>query len=417
MSATRTVLNSTAPGLGASAPRPGAPHQSSTLKHGHFTAHGLDYARIAIVVAAIVAYRIHALPAIGGFDLVGVAAALAGGYSIFHKALRDMLARRMTMDLSVSIALIAALSIREVFTANVIIVFVLMAGIIEAMTIDRGHRAVEDPIGGLPGTAEVLRATGAADRGAEGEVAVVDTATLRSGDIVLVRPGKRVPVDGLVIEGSAFIDQSAITGELNPVEVARGSFVYAGSVSQSGALRIRTDSFGSQTVFERMNEALRTAGESQAPVQKLADRLAGYVVYFALACALLTLAISRDPRSTIAVIIVAAASGIAAGTPLAILGALGRAARMGAIVKRGSWMQKLGIVDTIVFDKTGTLTLGRAEVVEIAGARGIPAAELLRIAASAELYSEHPLARAILCKAAGLPVVQPRNLLTTRAGE
>ena len=186
------------------------------------------------------------------------------------------------------------------------------------------------------------------------------------------------------------------------MEVTRGSIVYAGSVSQSGALRIRTDSLGAQTVFGRMIEALRRAEESQAPVQKLADRLAGYLVYFALCCAAATLLITHDARSTIAVIIVAGACGIAAGTPLAILGALGRAARIGAIVKGGTWMEKLGTIDTVVFDKTGTLTLGKAEVVNLEPAPGVSPTELLRTAASAEMYSEHPLARAVLRKAAGL---------------
>jgi Cd2+/Zn2+-exporting ATPase/Cu+-exporting ATPase len=355
-------------------------------------------------LSAIAISRFYPLPAIGGFDPVGVAASLLGGYPIFREAIRDAIARRMTMELSMSIALIAALSIREVFTANVIIVFVLAAEIIEEMTMDRGHRAVEVLIGGLPDTVEVLRAN---DRASE--VTVVDTASLKYGDIVLVRPGKRVPVDGLVVDGNAFVDQSAITGELNPVEVTRGSIVYAGSVSQSGALQVRTDSLGSQTVFGRMIEALRRAEESQAPVQKLADRLAGYLVYFALACALVTLLITRDARSTIGVIIVAGACGIAAGTPLAILGALGRAARIGAIVKGGFWIEKLSTIDTVVFDKTGTLTLGKPEVVDIESAQGVSPTELLRVAASAEAWSEHPLARAIVRKGAGLEVVSPRE--------
>jgi Cd2+/Zn2+-exporting ATPase/Cu+-exporting ATPase len=357
----------------------------------------VNYGRIALVAGALALSRFHPFAAIGGFDPVGVAAALVGGYPIFREAIRDTVARRMTMELSMSIALIAALSIRDVFTANVIIVFVLVAEIIEEMTMDRGHRAVEDLLGGLPDTVEVLQAGGGTEA-----VTVVDSAKVRIGDLVLVRPGKRIPVDGLVVAGNAFVDQSTITGELGPVEVTRGSIVYAGSVSQSGALQVRTDSLGSQTVFGRMIDALRRAEETRAPVQKLADRLAGYLVYFALACALVTLLITRDARSTIAVIIVAGACGIAAGTPLAILGALGRAARLGAIVKGGTWIEKLSAIDTVVFDKTGTLTLGKPEVVDIESALGVSPTELLRVAASAELYSEHPLARAIVRKGAAL---------------
>lgn len=397
MSAARTDLESTSPRQSdAPVPERRSSEQGAGAEHHDLSSHWVDYGRIAVVVVAIAASRFHPLPAIGGFDPVGVAAALVGGYPIFREAIRDTLARRMTMELSMSIALIAALSIREVFTANVIIVFVLAAEIFEEMTMDRGHRAVEDLVGGLPDTVEVLRA------GGTDEVTVVDASKVSIGDIVLVRPGNRIPVDGLVVEGNAFVDQSAITGELSPVEVTRGSIVYASSISQSGALQVRTDSLGSQTVFGRMIAALRRAEETRAPVQKLADRLAGYLVYFALVCALVTLLITRDVRSTIAVIIVAGACGIAAGTPLAILGALGRAARLGAIVKGGAWIEKLSTVDTIVFDKTGTLTLGKPEVVEIESAPGVSPTELLRVAASAEVYSEHPLARAIVRKAAAL---------------
>ncbi len=358
-----------------------------------------DYARMAIVAAAILVSRLHLVPAVAGFDPIGMAGALIGGYPIVREAIHDALARRMTMELSMTIALVAALAIREVFTADVIILFVLFAELVEEMTMHRGQRAVHELIGGLPETAELLSA--------KGVVEVVEVSHLKGGDVVLVRPGMRVPVDGKVIEGNSFVDQSAITGELEAVEVARGSHIFAGSVNRSGAVQIRAECLGSQTVYGRMLEALKRAEESRAPVQKLADQLAGYLVYFALACALATLIATHNARSTISVIIVAGACGIAAGTPLAILGGLGRAARIGAIVKGGFYLEKLGVVDTVVFDKTGTLTAGNAEVADIDPVPGVPPTELLRIAASAELYSEHPLARAILRKTTGMEVHPP----------
>ncbi len=358
-----------------------------------------DYARMAIVAAAILLSRLHLVPAVAGFDPLGMAGALIGGYPIVREAIHDALARRMTMELSMTIALVAALAIREVFTADVIILFVLFAELVEEMTMHRGRRAVHELIGGLPETAELLSA--------KGVVELIDVSHLKSGDVVLVRPGMRVPVDGKVIEGNSFVDQSAITGELEAVEVARGSHIFAGSVNRSGAVQIRAENLGSQTVYGRMLEALKRAEESRPPVQKLADQLAGYLVYFALACALATLIATHNARSTISVIIVAGACGIAAGTPLAILGGLGRAARIGAIVKGGFYLEKLGVVDTVVFDKTGTLTAGNAEVADIDPVPGVPSAELLRIAASAELYSEHPLARAILRKTTSMEVHPP----------
>lgn len=211
-------------------------------------------------------------------------------------------------------------------------------------------------------------------------------------------------MDGEVVQGRSFVDQSTITGESVPVEKTIGAKVFAGTMSQAGALEVRTSTVGRDTAFGKIIEAVERAEESQAPVQKTADRLAGYLVYFALACAAVTFLLTRDSRSTISVIIVAGACGIAAGTPLAILGAIGRAAKGGAIVKGGRHMESLGSVDTIVLDKTGTLTLGHPEVVSIKPAR-VGSLDLLGIAASAERYSEHPFARAIVRKAAQLGVV------------
>jgi len=239
--------------------------------------------------------------------------------------------------------------------------------------------------------------------------------TLQPGDVVVVRPGGRVPVDGVVVAGQSFIDQAAITGESMPVEKVPGAQTYAGTVNQSGVLEIQTTGLGRDTAFGKIVEAVESAERSRAPVQKTADRLAGYLVYFALACAAITFLVTHNARSTISVVIVAGACGIAAGTPLAILGAIGRAARQGAIVKGGLYMEALGKVDTIVLDKTGTLTLGEPEVVAIDTAAGVEREFVLRIAASAEQFSEHPLARAILKTAAevGSPLTDPARFSYT----
>src|SRR6202043_1838697 len=169
----------------------------------------------------------------------------------------------------------------------------------------------------------------------------------------------------------SYVDQATITGESMPVEKTVDSQVFAGTINQSGALEVRAERLGRDTSFGKIVDAVESAERSRAPVQKLADRLAGYLVYFALGAAVLTYAITRDARSTISVIIVAGACGIAAGTPLAILGAGGRSARHGAIVKGGIYIEVLGRVDTIVLDKTGTLTLGEPEVVAVRPEAGV----------------------------------------------
>jgi Cd2+/Zn2+-exporting ATPase/Cu+-exporting ATPase len=180
-----------------------------------------------------------------------------------------------------------------------------------------------------------------------------------------------------------------------PVEKLPDSVVYAGTINQSGALEIRVERIGRDTSYGRIIEAVEHAERSRAPVQQLADRLAGYLVYFALAAAAITFIVTRDVRSTISVIIVAGACGIAAGTPLAILGGIGRSARLGAIIKGGLYLETLGRVNTVVLDKTGTVTFGRTEVRSVLPTAGASEVDVLDAAASAEMRSEHPLGKAI----------------------
>ncbi len=268
------------------------------------------------------------------------------------------------------------------------------------MTVDRGRRAIQTLLDLLPKKATVRRDAGPVELSIE---------QVKPGDIVVVKPGAEIPVDGIIVRGHAFVDQSSITGESAAVEKVSGGSVFAGTTNLSGLLEISTVRLGRDTVFGKIVEAVEQAEKSKAPVQRLADRLAGYLVYLALAAALITFAISRDIRATIAVIIVAGACGIAAGTPLAILGAIGRAAQRGAIVKGGLHLETLGRIDTVVLDKTGTLTFGNPEVVEIRPVRGVAENAVIEAAAVAERPSEHPAAKAILKKASqlGLSVIEP----------
>ncbi len=174
---------------------------------------------------------------------------------------------------------------------------------------------------------------------------------------------------------------------------------------------IFTAGLGRDTAFGKIIEAVERAEKSRAPIQKTADLLAGYLVYFAIGCAAFTLLVTRDVRATISVVIVAGACGIAAGTPLAILGVIGRAARQGAIIKGGLYLQILGLVDAVVLDKTGTLTLGAPEVTDVRPVEGVTQRAVIEAAAIAERPSEHPLGKAILKKAAEatLPVIEPER--------
>ena len=205
------------------------------------------------------------------------------------------------------------------------------------------------------------------------------------------------------------MEQAAITGEAMPVEKVLGDVVYAGTMNQSGALEITAQKLGRDTTFGRIVEAVERAEKSRAPIQKTADRLAGYLVYFALGAAVLTFIITHNVRSTISVVIVAGACGIAAGTPLAILGAIGRAAHQGAIIKGGLYLEALAAVDTVLLDKTGTLTFGTPQIREVISANGFGEEEIIAAASIAERKSEHPLAKAIMARATelALTMIEP----------
>jgi Cd2+/Zn2+-exporting ATPase/Cu+-exporting ATPase len=319
--------------------------------------------------------------------LIGVFALLLGGWPILKEAFESLVERRMTMELSMSLAIAAAAVVGEFFTALMIMLFVLVAEILEQLTVSRGRHAIANLLDVLPRAVSVRRP----DR-----VETVQLEELVVGDVVLVNPGGLIPVDGCVVGGHSFADQASVTGEPLPVERQRDAAVYAGTVNQSGALEIQTERLGSDTTFGRIVEAVEQAERSRAPVQRIADRLAGYLVYFALAAAALTYLVTRNVQSTISVIIVAGACGIAAGTPLAGVGGIGRAARRGAIVMGGLYLESLGRVDTVILDKTGTLTFGRPSVVAVLPIAGADAEDVLVTAAAAELRSEHPLGHAIV---------------------
>jgi len=375
----------------------GTDHQDEHDEHEHVLEWS-EALRILIVAVAAAALWWRVWEPWQAVSVIGVVGLVVGGWPILKEALENLLAKRMTMELSMSIAIVAAAAISEFFTALVITLFVLIAEVLEGLTVSRGRHAIRDLLEFLPRAVSVRRG---------GAVTEVEAETLTVGDAVLINPGGRIPVDGTVLAGHSFVDQARITGESMPVEKTAGASVFAGSINQSGALEVRAERIGRDTSYGKIIEAVEQAERSRAPVQRLADRLAGYLVYFALGAALLTYLITRDIRSTISVVIVAGACGIAAGTPLAILGAIGRAARAGAIVKGGLYIEQLGRVDTVVLDKTGTLTFGQPQIRALLPADGVTQDELIAAAASAELRSEHPLGKTIVARARSLGLVLP----------
>ena len=364
-----------------------------------------DVVRIAVVGLAALGAWIAGAAGTPGWAVgaVGAVVLAVGCWPLLVEAAGDLRERRMSMELSMLLAIVAAAVIGEWVTALAVTVFALCAEVLEELSMDRGRDALTDLMSFLPQTARVVGAPEAAESAESSQssgVTEVPLDEVRPGQVIALSPGGRVPVDGVVRTGRADVDQSRITGEALPVQVGPGDRVPAGSITR-GALELEVERVGEESSYGRIVAAVRHAQSSRAPVQRLADRLAARIVYLALAAALVTFLVTRDVRATISVIIVAGACGVAAGTPLAVLAAIARAARCGAFVKDGTHLEQLSAVDTVVMDKTGTLTVGEPRVVSVRPTEAAAGEdEVLALAAAAEWNSEHPIGRAIYNEAA-----------------
>ncbi len=352
--------------------------------------HRIELIRLGTMAVALVLSWLRVMTPITSFDFIALAATLVGGFPMFEEAYEAVRERRMTMELSMTIAVVATLIIGQFFTGLVITFFVIFAELLEHLTVSRGRNVIEKLIELLPNKAIVRR------NNIEEEI-LIDY--LRPNDTVIIKPGTRIPVDGVVVKGDSFVDQSSITGESLPVEKVEGNEIFAGTMNKSGILEVEAHRVSKETIFGKIIEIIEQAERSKAPIQKVADILSARLVYFAFGGAILTFLVTHNIVSAISALIVAGACGVAAGTPLAILAGIGRTAKEGIIVKGGVYLELLSKVDTIVLDKTGTLTLGKPQVIDVRSFNSISMQDVLQLAASAEQHSEHPLAKAVLERA------------------
>jgi Cu+-exporting ATPase len=257
--------------------------------------------------------------------------------------------------------------------------------------------------------------------GAEVEIAAADVSV---GDTVIVRPGERIPVDGIVAQGESAVDEAMLTGESMPVEKRAGASVFAGTINRSGGFRYEARKVGRNTVLQQMIEMVKQAQGSRAPVARLADIVSAYFTGGVLIVALVTFAawlffapFAAAMTNAVAVLIIACPCALGLATPTAIMVGTGRAARRGILIKGGEALEMAHRIDTVVLDKTGTITRGKPRVVRVTAAAGFNEHEVLRLAASAERYSEHPLGKAIVEAAGerGLMLEEPASF-TASAG-
>lgn len=331
---------------------------------------------------------------------LAIVATIVTGYSILWQAGRSVRRRAIDVETFLSLGIVACCVVGEFLAAATIGIFVLIAEVLEIHTSDRSRRGIRQLVGATPQSALARRG---------GDVVRIPADELICGDIVLVRPGTRVPADGHVLSGQAAVNEAPITGESAPKEKGPGDRVYAGTITDAGALEVHVDRVGRETTLGRIITMVEEAQERKAPVQRLADRFATYFTPVVLAAAAGAYLWTRDVLAAVSVIVVACPCAVALATPLAVVAAVGNAARRGILVKGGAHLEALARADTFVFDKTGTLTTGRPEVLAVASFDGHTDREILAAAAMAERFSEHPLARAVRRRAAEwqLPAVEP----------
>jgi Cd2+/Zn2+-exporting ATPase len=315
-----------------------------------------------------------------------LAAALISGSPILKACVTSLWQRRISVEVLVGLAIAAALSIGEFHAGAVVAVMLLGGTVLEQLTIARARNCVTSLLANVPEKVLVRR------NGVEVEL---PASELRAGDRIISRPGERLAADGVVVEGDSAVDESHITGESIPVDKSLGDKVFAGSINQSGMLEIEALKVGRDTTLARIHRLVEEAQASQAPVQRVADRVAQWYVPLALVLAGVVWALTGNVERGITVLIVFCPCALVLATPTAIIASIGHAARQLILVKGGEFAEVVGQTHIVGLDKTGTLTLGRPVVTKLVVLDSIDSTELLRLAASAERFSEHPISLAL----------------------
>ena len=343
---------------------------------------------------------------LGGFRLVLLAAVL-GGARILYQTLENLIDGKVGADLALTIACLAAIVLGEHSTAALVVFIALCGESIEGFTVDRAQRAIRGVFNLCPPTARLV-----AD-GKEEEVAVTDVTV---GQVVLVRPGERIPVDGVVRSGTSAVDQSALTGESLPLEKTISDEVFAGTLNQFGALEVEATRIATESTLSKVVQLVAEATERKAPLERTADRYARMFLPVVLGVAVCTLIGWRISTGewrpgflpALSVLVVACPCPLILATPSAVMAAMAWLARSGVVVKGSIALERLATVDTIAFDKTGTLTKGELETGTVVSfLSDVDETELLRTAAVAERRSEHPIARLVCREAAERECVVP----------
>jgi len=323
-----------------------------------------------------------------------------GLYPLVKTGVLDLVReRKIGTEIFVTVATIIALIGGEYVAAAVLMTIILIAEFIAELNTDRARASIKSLIGSVPQVALVR------ENGAERSVPI---AELKVGDVVLVRGGEKIPVDGTVVGGQGTVNEASISGESLPLEKDVDASVLAGTLVESGALDIRTDKLGQDTMFARIIALVENAEDEQAPVQKLADKVAAWLIPVVFVFLIIVYLVTHDLRKIVTLLIFTSPAELGLATPLVMIAAIARAARNGILVKGGIYLESLAKADVMVFDKTGTLTVGEPRVVAIRPLDpSVTEESLLTLAAAADRRSGHPLAKAVVERARQLKLDVP----------
>jgi len=351
----------------------------------------------------------HLLDSLFGID-TALLAIFIGSAQIYGRALDALLKKQLTTDVLIGIAIIAALAVpvahsvdaswlgavldrlfsSRYFPAGSVIVLMLGIETLEIFTLVKMKSAIDELIALMPKKARVKRDVVQEE---------IDASAVKVGDLLVVKPGEHIPVDGVIIKGSASVNESSITGEGLPVERSIGNLVLGGTICELGAFEMKATKVGEDTAIARVIRLVQDAQNKKPSVQKYADRIAAIFIPAVLGIAVVVFVITYDPVKTAAVLLVACPCALSMATPAAVVAGIGNGARKGILIKGGTYLEAAAEVDCVVFDKTGTLTFGKPSVTDVSTFDGIGAEKLLFYAASAEKLSEHALSTSILKEA------------------
>lgn len=329
-----------------------------------------------------------------------VAAALVAGAPIVRNAVRALAVRHISIDLLVSIAAVGALIIGEYWEAAAVTFLFAFGHALESATLNKTRAALAELIAVAPDTAIVMR---------KGEQVEIPAASVAMGEVVLVKNGAKVPVDGEVIAGTGALDEASITGESIPVEKSKGDHVFAGTISRGGFLQVLATGIGADTTLARIIHRVEDAQDAKARTQKFMDRFSSWYTPAVVVLALLAGLISGSVVLGLTLLVVACPGALVISIPVSIVAGIGRSARDGILIKGGEFLETAAKIDVVAVDKTGTLTKGRPQLTDVVAlAPGVDKNQVLAWAARAEAGSEHPLARPILeaAEQAGIAVAE-----------